>query len=334
MYVTKFFGAELGSLVSCDAKNDKYIVNGAHDAEKLQSSLDGFITKFVLCPSCQNPETRLVFSKNNVMRDCKACGAIKPIDMGHKISTYIMKNPPVDAKANKKKSKANDALPTPETTSNPSDEEQNDEELTKMIEEEAEALPTADHYNDDDWAEDTTPEAVAARMKELAVGGAVEKLVGEDDDLMDPLDTFADYVIETPNVTAAQVKAKAEEWNLRDDKVCAVLVQILFDKTISAKIVESKAPYFEPFLTSEKAYKALLGGIERLVGEVHKELLPKIAMILKFFYDADLLEEDAILGWAEKPSRKFVSKTIAKEIRSKAEPFFKWLREAEEDDSE
>jgi translation initiation factor 5 len=42
-YPTKFFGCELGAQVKCDEKNDRYIVNGAHDAEKLQVLLDGFI---------------------------------------------------------------------------------------------------------------------------------------------------------------------------------------------------------------------------------------------------------------------------------------------------
>lgn len=42
------------------AKEDRYIVNGAHDCEKLQNLLDGFIKRFVLCPKCDNPETKLV----------------------------------------------------------------------------------------------------------------------------------------------------------------------------------------------------------------------------------------------------------------------------------
>lgn len=57
---TKYFGCELGTQVKCDDKNEKYIVNGEHDAQKLQSILDGFISKFVLCDSCQNPETDIV----------------------------------------------------------------------------------------------------------------------------------------------------------------------------------------------------------------------------------------------------------------------------------
>ena len=57
---TKYFGCELGAQTQIDLKNERYIVNGSHDAEKLQDILDGFIEKFVLCPDCDNPETVLV----------------------------------------------------------------------------------------------------------------------------------------------------------------------------------------------------------------------------------------------------------------------------------
>ena len=57
---TKFFGCELGAQTQFDSKNDRYIVNGSHTGEKLQTLLDGFIKKFVLCPECSNPETNLV----------------------------------------------------------------------------------------------------------------------------------------------------------------------------------------------------------------------------------------------------------------------------------
>ena len=57
---TKFFGCELGAQTQIDLKNERYIVNGSHDGEKLQEILDDFIQKFVLCPECENPETVLV----------------------------------------------------------------------------------------------------------------------------------------------------------------------------------------------------------------------------------------------------------------------------------
>lgn len=57
---TKYFGCELGAQTMFDFKNERFIVNGSHDASKLQLLLDGFIKRFVLCPECSNPETQLV----------------------------------------------------------------------------------------------------------------------------------------------------------------------------------------------------------------------------------------------------------------------------------
>lgn len=57
---TKYFGCELGAQTNFDMKNERFIVNGEHDAAKLQDILDGFIKKFVLCAACENPETTLV----------------------------------------------------------------------------------------------------------------------------------------------------------------------------------------------------------------------------------------------------------------------------------
>ena len=56
--------------------------------------------------------------------------------------------------------------------------------ITKKIAAEAALLPSASKNDgdDDDWAVDTSADAVAARMKELAVQGAVAKLMDDDDD--------------------------------------------------------------------------------------------------------------------------------------------------------
>jgi translation initiation factor 5 len=103
-YATKYFGCELGAQVKCDDKTDRYIVNGAHDVNKLQDLLDGFISKFVLCGSCLNPETDLLVTKDQfIVKDCKACGKRTDVDMRHKLSTYILKNPPASAHSDKYK---------------------------------------------------------------------------------------------------------------------------------------------------------------------------------------------------------------------------------------
>ena len=57
-------------------------------------------------------------------------------------------------------------------------------------------------------------------------------------------------------------------------------------------------------------------------------------MILKKFYDEDILDEEVILEWAKKVSKKYVSKELSEQIHKKAEPFVKWLKEAEEESDE
>merc|ERR1712107_660220 len=93
-YVTKYFGCELGAQTQFDIKAERYIVNGCHDAGKMQDMLDGFIKKFVLCEKCENPETVLKVKKNMIGASCKACGHIFTLDMRHKLTTFIVKNPP------------------------------------------------------------------------------------------------------------------------------------------------------------------------------------------------------------------------------------------------
>lgn len=52
----------------------------------------------------------------------------------------------------------------------------------------------------------------------------------------------------------------------------------------------------------------------------------------QLFYDADILEENVLLDWANKPRKKYVSAEVSQEIHKAAEPFIKWLKEAEEEE--
>ena len=58
--------------------------------------LDIFIKKFVLCEQCDNPEThfKILEKKGTIKSSCAACGHSFMIDMRHKLTTYIIKNPP------------------------------------------------------------------------------------------------------------------------------------------------------------------------------------------------------------------------------------------------
>lgn len=87
-------------------------------------------------------------------------------------------------------------------------------------------------------------------------------------------------------------------------------------------------------VTSEKHQKSLLGGLERLVGLIHPDLIPAIPKILMEFYQADVLEEGIVTQWGTHVSKKYVDRETSKKVRKASEPFLKWLAEADDSDED
>jgi len=103
-YTTKYFGCELGAQSKFDEKTGTSIVNGAHDKAILLNLLEGFIKRFVQCFACGNPETEVGITKSeNITLQCKACGNVSNVDMRHKLTTFILKNPPAGVGGKKDK---------------------------------------------------------------------------------------------------------------------------------------------------------------------------------------------------------------------------------------
>lgn len=96
MYPTKYFGWKCGAQVNFDNKSGLYIVNGAHDLNKLRDLLDEFVKKYVLCQSCENPETILsVNKKKEIGITCMTCGFGGTIPTTNDlVAAYILENPP------------------------------------------------------------------------------------------------------------------------------------------------------------------------------------------------------------------------------------------------
>lgn len=67
----------------------------------------------------------------------------------------------------------------------------------------------------------------------------------------------------------------------------------------------------------------MLGGIERLVGVVHADLLPAVPKILMELYQIDAIEEEVVTQWGTHVSKKFVDKETSKRVRKASEPFLK-----------
>jgi len=330
-YVTKYFGCELGAQTNADVKNERYIVNGCHEAGKLQDMLDGFIKKFVLCEKCENPETVIKVKKQMMGASCKACGHIFTMDMRHKLTAFILKNPPekeIEAQG-ESVTKKKDRKDKNGKKEGGSDEGEQDENEDDWGEDEV------------DWGEDTSEDAVRKRMEALSgnLGGLVI-----DNDIekpeVDRINIFHQFVKKKiqagPLTTAVQKEIVGEADRLEvKNKAPIVLCELVFDAKMmkEKQITKNKTLFLRFTHDNPKAQKYLMGGIEKTI-ESQDVLLPRVSHILKELFEADILEEDVILEWSKKVSKKYVSKDMATKIHEKATPFITWLKEAEEESEE
>ncbi|PHH62531.1 hypothetical protein CDD81_6917 [Ophiocordyceps australis] len=370
-YINKYFGFELGAMINNDPKDDRWIINGAHESGKLQDHLDGFINKFVLCKKCKNPETDVNINNDRILLDCKACGQRTNVDLRLKLSGYILKTQPSKkgkmdkaerraAKKAKQQQNGNGAKENgtgsggDEISENGSnDVEENgevvmsDDEFQKMQAAAPEAVDI--EVQDDEWAVDMSEEAVKARQAQLP-GEFKQKLsFNEDEDDEGEsggntvYDEFGNWIQQEADnkggidgVESINIYLKAKELNIESKhRTVLVLAQTLFDTNVCAQIPK-RTSMLKQIVTSERHEKALLGGTERLLGGLnkeHPEILQNIVKILQLYYHHDLISEEVVTKWGTKASKKYTDLQTSRKIRKAAEPFLKWLEEADEEES-
>lgn len=345
-YPTKYFGCELGAQVTMS--NEIYVVNGSHDETKLINLLYGFIRKFVLCQKCNNPETSLSVANQTIRQKCIACGHEATINKAiHKLTTYIINNPPdakggtateTKSKSSSKSSKA-EKKSNKKTTSNGGSGTGSNSPTnngTQLIDS-GNDVNQPDDFDGFDENELTTDE-YQKRMREICEGfdrgmymsditkkesgNLFYKLVKEKKD--------ANQLLES-NVQKDLLE-EAKRLDIKD-KSTLILSELLFTENILDEIKTYKMLFLRFCVDNKKAQKYLLGGYEKLVGDVYKEKLFNNAVkILKLFYDEEILDEDVIIEWSLKESKKYVSKEMSKKIHEKVSPLIKWLKEAEEEE--
>lgn len=344
-YPTKYFGCELGAQIQFDYKNERFIVNGAHEANKLQDLLDGFISKYVLCPECDNPETDLLINakKETISQTCKACGYRGMITVQHKLNTFILKNPPninpaaqgaslTEGKRSKRSKKGDN-----DTSRSNGDQSNDSIDFDNKLPVNGEA----DEDDDANWTVDVSEEAVRARMLDLT-DGAKNITISEDNEKtekqrMDILYEFIKKRVDEGKIDSVQTHKEIHNEAVRlevNQKAPLILAELLFSENITADAKKHRNLLLRFTNEDIKAQKYLIGGIEQILALHSAKLIEKTAGILKFFYDNDLLEEKVLLEWGAKVSKKYVAKDIAQQIHDKALPFIKWLQEAEEESEE
>ncbi|KAL6717020.1 eukaryotic translation initiation factor 5 [Lecanora helva] len=369
-YVIKYFGFELGAQTNNNPSDDRWIINGAHEASKLQDYLDGFINKFVLCKHCKNPETAVTFKDGGIILDCKACGRRSDVDLRLKLSSFILKNQPKKGKKDKTEKKARRAKakengdaevngnghvsPQGSNSDNAEDdaeegdlavEANSDDELTRRINAEAKDL-NGSAENKDSWTVDVSEEGVKARAKDLPDDFKKTLILDDDEDAEGEgngnsvYDQLGSWIITTAEEKKGGVKdlqdvdiyVKAKELGIEGKhKTLTVLAQTVFDEGIAQQI-PARASMLKKMITSERHQKAFLGGTERFVGKDHPKLIAQVPKILLAYYQNDLVSEDVLKNWGSKKSQKYVDSATSKKVRKAAEPFIEWLNTAESDE--
>jgi translation initiation factor 5 len=345
-YPTKFFGVELGAQSKYDKANDKAVVNGAHNAKDLANLLTKFIEIFILCPNCHLPETTMTVKKG-IKVDCAACGYNDVLRTDHKLSTYILKNPPAASakmkkvKENVKSREADDAV---------------EEAKTKKVETKVKkSAKKSDGGDDVVWFTDTSEEAQKARqleeMASMGISGAVEDRIQnimESESSGNTLDDKAvkealkEFIEEKKGTSNAEIVSELRRIqlarNLPDPEKYSLLLEAVLDasqpKTIVAQI-EANASLLKSFTGSPDKERLFIGAVEKYLGADHKDvLMNRVLLIFQALYDQEILEEENILAWHASPADTSfrVDESVAKSLREKVDKFIEWLQAADEDE--
>jgi translation initiation factor 5 len=271
-YVIKYFGFELGAQTNTNPADDRWIINGAHEASKLQDYLDGFINRFVLCKSCKNPETVVIIKDGRIVLDCKACGQRSDVDLRLKLSGFILKQEPKKGKKDKAEKKAareakknaNGNGHTAKENGHGSGgdnsdgskdddlaiEAGSDDELTRRIKNGAQEINEPAEVKDDEWTVDMSAEAIKARQQQLPEDLKQKLVLGDDEDEEgegggnSKYDQFGEWIINdakekgsVSKVDNIEVYLKAKEFGIENKhRTLLVLVQSIFDDDIAKQI--------------------------------------------------------------------------------------------------
>lgn len=83
-FIVYFLKNKFGTQMKYNSEENRVEFKGL-EPEQIQDAIFEFIEYFVLCPTCNNPETTLSNKKNNMYIACKACSHNDKVSLTNKI---------------------------------------------------------------------------------------------------------------------------------------------------------------------------------------------------------------------------------------------------------
>ncbi|EES15961.1 hypothetical protein BDA96_08G106900 [Sorghum bicolor] len=335
-YLTKYFGYKLGANSEFDEITGAF-VNGDHNTTKLNGLLDNFITKYVLCYGCSNPETKIFISISRTTHDpmlslkCTACGFVSDVNPNDKLTKFILRNTEPKGVSSKESSSKGGAANV--ATVGGSNE---DYSISPRFYRHGGNVDSShEDENDVKWQTNTSAGAMKQRMheqlsvstaemvllsineffekekqgthKDVAVNGSAKPQNRSNSDgkqTIPDTNPYDELVEEIKHqlrnaATAAELKDLLSTSTLCSQDVMNVLFEALFDGVGKgfAKAVEKNMAYLAALVPDEGHQAKLLQAIEEFGSKCSAAALKQIPFVLRALYCGDVLEEETILQW-------------------------------------
>lgn len=116
---------------------------------------------------------------------------------------------------------------------------------------------------------------------------------------------------------------------------------VFTEAALKANEVTTHAAVLKGLAPKEIQQRHLIAAFEWFCGVRFPELIRYFPVILKQLYDADIVEEDVFLRWGSDLTRNefsadhsMISIDTLEQLKLNAQPFIRWLEEAEEEESD
>ncbi|EEA07064.1 eukaryotic translation initiation factor 5, putative [Cryptosporidium muris RN66] len=334
-YPTKFFGCELGALSKWEDKEEKSIVNGAHQQPDLQRLMDKFILMYVLCPNCELPEIDLSVKKERVSCKCNACGHTGLLDNNHKITTYISKNPPggIDSTMGSSSKSKKDRRDKEK------DRDKNSDQSNSVL-----------NKNSGETYEKTSKSKIKKKKNKKSSGESClcekESLTFDSQEIADVVERLNNYILknnETMTVddffSELRVLQVSQDFDANLRFYVALVAFFGLNEVIDPKVFKLRTPFISRVVDGSLRSNAILSIFETYCVERNPHTLVTYPYLLQQLYDSDILSERSILKYYQRDSPTSSGSYCSsfetfEKAKLACKPFIEWLLDGSDDDDD